>query len=457
MSDTRQMPRLLIVDDEEVVRESLGGWFREEGYEVTTTASAKDALRMIQELRWDACLTDIKMPGMDGLELQKRLHEIDADMAVIVMTAYASVDTAVAALKAGAFDYITKPFDPEDLARLVAKAVDFKRLERENRALKERIDEESPLDHMVGEDPSMRRLKEMIRTVGPTDSSVLITGESGTGKELVARAVHGLSPRRYMPLVTVNCGALPESLLESELFGHEKGAFTGAHQRRKGKLEIADGGTLFLDEVGEIPLKMQVDLLRVLEDKTFTRLGGNQPVKSDFRLITATNRNLEQMIAEGSFRRDFFYRLNVMQLIIPPLRERRSDVPLLAEHIREKLAQSMNKRFTGFSPAALAALSRPEWPGNVRELENAIERAMVVGRPPLIRAEDLPFGAHAAAETVDDDGAQSLASMERLHILRVLDETGWNISRAARALDIDRTTLYAKIRRYGLERGGMTE
>ncbi len=448
-------PRLLIVDDEEIVRESLGGWFSEEGYEVTTSSSAREALRLIQEQRWDACLTDIKMPGMDGIELQQRLHEIDPDMAVIIMTAYASVDTAVAALKAGAFDYITKPFDPEDLARLVGKAVDFKRLERENRRMKERIDEESPESGIIGDDAAMRRLKEMIRTVGPTDSSVLITGESGTGKELVARAVHGLSSRRYMPLVVVNCGALPESLLESELFGHERGAFTGAHQRRKGKLELADGGTLFLDEIGEIPPKMQVDLLRVLEDGTFSRLGASQSIRADFRLIAATNRDLEAMVGEGTFRRDLFYRINVMHLAIPPLRERRSDLPLLAEAIREKLAASMNKRFTGFTPQALASLSAHDWPGNVRELENSIERAMVVGRPPLIRGEDLPFGGGEGPGGMD--GAASLALMEKQHINRVLEETGWNISRAARALDIDRTTLYAKIRRYGLERGGMTE
>ena len=370
------------------------------------------------------------------------------------MTAYASVDTAVAALKAGAFDYITKPFDPEDLARLVAKAVDFKKLARENRRLKEQIDENAPLERIVGQDPAVLRLKELIRTVGPTDSSVLIQGESGTGKELVARAVHALSPRRYMPLVVVNCGAIPESLLESELFGHERGAFTGASQRRKGKIELADGGSLFLDEVGEVPPKMQVDLLRVLEERSFARLGGNQQIAVDFRLIAATNRDLERMVAEGTFRRDLFYRLDVVQLVVPPLAARRGDVPLIAEAIRARLAASMNRRFSGFAPAALEQLKRRDWPGNVRELENAIERAMVVGRPPLIEARDLPPVEGGAPR---DDAERSLADVERAHILRVLEETGWNISRAARALDIDRTTLYAKIRRYGLERGDMTE
>ncbi len=453
---TPDRPSLLIVDDEEIVRESLGGWFQDEGYEVGTCASAREGLIRIQERAWDVCLVDIKMPGMDGLELQRRFVEIAPDMPVIVMTAYASVETAVSALKSGAFDYIVKPFDPEDLARLVAKALEVRRLKHENRVLRERIEDEAPIERIVGDGPEMARVKELIRTVGPTDSTVLIEGESGTGKELVARAIHGLSPRRYMPLVIVNCGALPEALLEAELFGHEKGAFTGAHQRRKGKIEIADGGTLFLDEVGEIPAKMQVDLLRVLEDRSFTRVGGNKTLQSDFRVVAATNRPLEAMVEEGTFRRDLYYRLNVVQLELPPLRARRSDIPQLAEALRERLAHSMNKNFTGFAPEAMETLVGHSWPGNVRELENAIERAMVVGTPPLIRARDLPLGAAPRAEG-PAGGPKSLADMERVHLQRVLDETGWNISRAARELDIDRTTLYAKIRRYGLERQGMIE
>ena len=449
-------PSLLIVDDEEIVRESLGGWFQDEGYEVGTCASAREGLIRIQERAWDVCLVDIKMPGMDGLELQRRFMEIAPDMPVIVMTAYASVETAVSALKSGAFDYIVKPFDPEDLARLVGKALEVRRLKHENRVLRERIEDEAPIEKIVGDDPEMARVKELIRTVGPTDSTVLIEGESGTGKELVARAIHGLSPRRYMPLVIVNCGALPESLLEAELFGHEKGAFTGAHQRRKGKIELADGGSLFLDEVGEIPPKMQVDLLRVLEDRSFTRVGGNKTIQSDFRVIAATNRPLEAMVEEGTFRRDLYYRLNVVKIALPPLRARRSDIPRLAEALRERLASSMNKKFTGFAPEAMEMLVGHSWPGNVRELENAIERAMVVGTPPLIRGRDLPLGQAPRGE-VPAGTPKSLADMERIHLQRVLDETGWNISRAARELDIDRTTLYAKIRRYGLERQGMIE
>ncbi len=451
-------PSLLIVDDEEIVRESLGGWFKDEGYDVGTCASAREGLLKVQERSWDVCLADIKMPGMDGLELQQRFAEIAPDMPVIVMTAYASVDTAVSALKGGAFDYIVKPFDPEDLARLVGKALEVRRLKYENRVMRERIEDEAPIEKLVGKDPAMQRVKELILTVGPTDSTVLIEGESGTGKELVARAIHAASPRRYMPLVIVNCGAFPESLLEAELFGHEKGAFTGAHQRRKGKIELADGGTLFLDEVGEIPVKMQVDLLRVLEDRSFTRVGGNKTIHSDFRVLAATNRSLETMVEEGTFRRDLFYRLNVVRIALPPLRARRGDIPPLAEALRERLAGSMNKKFMGFDPEAMDLLVVHAWPGNVRELENAIERAMVVGTPPLIRARDLPLGTapeHRAPES--DSFSRSLADVEKVHLQRVLDEAGWNISRAARELDIDRTTLYAKIRRYGLERHGIAD
>lgn len=447
----KNKPTLLIVDDEAIVRESLGGWFEDEGYEVGVCASAREGLIRLQEQPWDACLVDIKMPGMDGLELQKRFQEIAPDMPVIVMTAYASVETAVTALKTGAYDYIVKPFDPEDLARLVAKAVDVRQLKKENRLLREMVARDTAIDQIIGEDPEILRLKELIQTVGPTDTTVLIEGESGTGKELVARAVHGMSQRRFMPLVVVNCGALAESLLETELFGHEKGAFTGAHQRRKGKIELADGGTLFLDEVGEIPAKMQVDLLRVLEDREFTRVGGSKSIHSDFRVIAATNRNLAQMVEEGIFRQDLFYRLNVVTLTIPPLRARQNDIPLIAEAMRARLAASMNKKFTGFSPEALEALQAYEWPGNARELENAIERAMVIGLPPLIRGRDLPLTL-APPPPSSSPNPQTLADIEKVHLQRVLEDVGWNISRAARALDIDRTTLYAKIRRYGLER-----
>jgi DNA-binding NtrC family response regulator len=322
---------------------------------------------------------DIKMPGMDGIELQRRVHQIDPDQAVIMITAFASVETAVKALKNGAFDYITKPIDPDELSHLVKKALERRQLKAENAALREKVDELSKLDVIVGNSPQMQKVIEMTHTVAQTDATVVIRGESGTGKELFARAIHANSPRRYAPIVPVNCGALSESLLESELFGHEKGAFTGAQYRRKGKLEMADGGTLFLDEVGTIAAKTQVELLRALETKEFTRVGGAQPIHVDFRVICATNANLEKMVEEGKFREDLYYRLNVFSIYLPPLRERRGDIPLLAQHFLRKYTAQMDKRITEISPEAMDLVVSHDWPGNVRELANAIERATVVG------------------------------------------------------------------------------
>ena len=331
------------------------------------------------------------MPGMDGMELQEHIHRIDPQVAVIMITAFASVDTAVRALKQGAFDYVTKPIDPDELSHLVLRALEQRRLREENVQLRETIDELVTVDKIVGDSPPMRKVMELVEHVAKTDATVLILGESGTGKEVIARAIHANSKRRYFPIVSVNCGALPESLLESELFGHEKGAFTGAQYRRKGKIEMADGGTLFLDEVGAINAKMQVDLLRVLETKELTRLGGTRPIKVDFRVICATNENLERAVAEGRFREDFYYRINVFTIELPPSAARRSDIPALANHFLDRFARQMDKRITGISPEAMDLLTAYDWPGNVRELSNAIERAMVVGTPPLIRPEDLPL------------------------------------------------------------------
>jgi transcriptional regulator with PAS, ATPase and Fis domain len=293
----------------------------------------------------------------------------------------------------------------------------------------------------------MRKVMELVGHVAETDATVLILGESGTGKELIARAIHANSPRRYFPIVPVNCGAVPESLLESELFGHEKGAFTGAHQRRKGKIEMSDGGTLFLDEVGAIPPKMQVELLRVLEAKEFMRVGGARPIRADFRVICATNDDLEQAVREGRFREDYYYRINVFTIEVPPLRARRSDIPLLARHCLARLASHMDKRFTEISPEAMEILTEYDWPGNVRELANAIERAMVVGKPPVIRPEDLPVHTHSRNAA---GGGDSLAEMEKRHIQAMLDRTRGNVTRAAEILGIDRVTVYNKIKKYGL-------
>ena len=314
---------ILIVDDEPSVRDSLYQWFKDDGYRVDTAADAVSALKKLQDNPWDIILLDIKMPGMDGIELQNRIKQIDKNIVTIIITAYASVDTAIQALKDGAFDYVTKPIDPDDLSRLIRNAVDKRRLVTENIQLRRQIEELLLPDEVVGESPSIQKVMEMVNTVAWTDSTVMILGESGTGKELIARAIHSRSSRRYFPIITINCGAYPEGLLESELYGHEKGAFTGALYRRRGKLEMADKGTLFLDEIGNISEKMQMDLLRVIETKSFTRLGGDKTIDVDFRVISATNKDLEKAIKEGSFREDLYYRLNVFSIKLPPLRERR--------------------------------------------------------------------------------------------------------------------------------------
>ena len=317
--------RVLIVDDETVVRDSLAQWFEGEGYRTKVVASGKEALAAVAGNPWDVALIDIKMPGMDGMELQQRLHDADPDLTVIIMTGYATVDTAVQALKRGAYDYITKPVDPDELSHLVAKAVAHRSTKREVMRLRENLQEIAPRTELIGKGPAMKRVAELIETVAPTDATVLITGESGTGKEVVARAIHSASPRRHMPMVTIHCGALTETLLESELFGHEKGAFTGAQYRKKGKFEVADGGTVFLDEISDISLKTQTDLLRVLQEKEIVRVGGTQPIAVDFRCIAATNKNLEALVKAGTFRPDLFYRLHVLCIDLPPLRERRED------------------------------------------------------------------------------------------------------------------------------------
>ncbi len=454
MSETRKSappPSLLVVDDEEIVRESLASWFREDGWRVDVADSAAVALRLAAEQAHDIALVDIKMPKVDGLQLQARLAEVRPDLTVIIMTAYASVDTAVRALKAGAFDYIVKPFDPDELLHLIQRALQQRQLRSENERLRQSLDSVTPAGEIVGDSPAMQRVLETVRTVGPSEATVLVQGESGTGKELVARAVHAASPRRYGPLVAVHCGALAEGVLESELFGHEKGAFTGAASAHKGKFEQADGGTIFLDEIGDITPRMQVDLLRVLEEKAVTRVGGKASVPVDFRVVAATNQDLAAKVRDGTFREDLYYRLNVVNIRLPPLRERPDDIRLLARHFLERFGRAMNRRDLRFAPEALEALVGHAWPGNVRELQNAVERAVVLGKPPVIQAADLP--AHVrAGPAAAPPLAGSLADVERQHVQRVLDDTHWNISRAAAILGVDRGTLYHKIERHGLQR-----
>ncbi len=439
--------RILIVDDELVVRDSLQRWFDSEGYETGIAPGGREALLAVQQKHYDLALLDIKMPGMDGMELQRRLREADPDLTVIIMTGYASVETAVQALKTGAYDYITKPIDPDELVHLVSNAIGHKRYKREVERLRENLEEIYPDTRLIGNSPAIRRVLELIDMVAPTDTTVLIFGESGTGKELVARAIHAASPRRHMPMVVIHCGALTETLLESELFGHERGAFTGAQYRKKGKFEVADGGSVFLDEISDISLKTQTDLLRVLQEKEIVRVGGTQSIKVDFRCIAATNKNLEDLVKAGTFRPDLYYRLKVFAIDLPPLRERREDIPVLADHFVTKFAAAMNRPALKLSAGAVDLLLGYGWPGNVRELENAVERAMVIGREPEIQPADFPFQLHPSAPAA----GHTLDEVERVHIERVLKETEGNLSRAARILDIDRTTLYNKLRRYGLK------
>ncbi len=435
---------ILIVDDELIVRDSLGKWFREEGYEVGTAESAKEALTLLAQQAWDVALLDIKMPGTDGIELQARLREIKPDLIVIIMTGYASVETAVAALKNGAYDYVVKPFDPEDISHTVHNALAHKRTEEENLRLREQVAETARPQDLVGKSPAMQRVFESIETVAPTEATVLILGESGTGKELVARAIHAASPRRYNRMVVIHCGALAETLLESELFGHEKGAFTGAQYRKKGSFEVADGGTVFLDEIGDISLKTQTDLLRVLQEREITRVGGNVPIHVDFRCIAATNKDLGVLIEEGKFRPDLFYRLNVFQITLPPLRRRKDDIPLLVEHFIRKFSASMNKGVTRISREAMALLQACDWPGNVRELENAVERAMVVAQESELQENDFTLKLPQAGPF-----RFTLEEAERDHILEIVGMCDGNQTRAAELLNIDRVTLHNKLKKYG--------
>jgi len=437
---------LLIVDDEESVRDSLYNWFIEDGYNVECVSNAKEALMKIETGNFDIILADIKMPGMDGLEMHRRIKEINSEVIVIVMTAFASVETAVQALKDGAFDYVTKPFDPDDLSHLIRNAANLISLKKENEELKNKVVSLENIEDIVGNSKAMIKVLKEVENVAKSNSSVIITGESGTGKELIARAIHSNSARKFFPMVTVHCGALSEDLLESELFGHEKGAFTGAMFNRKGRFEMADGGTIFLDEIATISAKMQIELLRVLESKKIVRVGGNKEIKSDFRVICATNRNLKKLVEERIFREDLYYRLNVVNINIPPLRHRREDISLLVEHFIKKYCISMSRNIISIDPAALKRIEEYDFPGNVRELENIIERAIVVGNGKEIHIKDLPF-----EKDIITDSSTSLSELEKKYILQTLNKYNWNISHSAKALKIDRVTLYNKIKKYKLK------
>ena len=443
--------RILVVDDEAPMRESLKDWLMEEGYEVGLANSGQEAIAIAQKKSWDVILLDLKMPGMDGIETLQHLKgkEVNTEAEILMMTAYATVDTAVQAMKEGAFDYLVKPFSPDEIEMQIKKIVTHRELVLENILLRQKLEERSGYDEIVGKSDVMQKIYDLISQVAPTDSTVLITGESGTGKELIAQAIHGNSQRCYMPFIAVSCGALPDSLLESELFGYEKGAFTGADYTKKGRFELADKGTLFLDEIGDISLKTQVDLLRVLQQKEFRRLGGQEEIKVDVRVLAATNQDLKKAISENRFREDLFYRLNVISIHVPPLRERKEDIPLLAKAFIHRYCLELNKEPVQIASSAMQLLMDYNWPGNVRELENVIERALVIGRGLEIVTDDLPF---SHKELGTESFPKSLKLMEKMHIKRILEEMDWNISKAARVLEIDRQTLYNKIEKYHIEK-----
>ncbi len=454
------METILIVDDEKnyllVLKELLG----EEGYEVFTAQSALEALGIFQETELDLVITDMKMPGMSGMSLLSVLKEKDLHLPVIMMTAYGTVEKAVEAMKKGAYDYIIKPFDNETLKKTVIKALAMGQVIKENRLLSQELKEKFGPTDLIGNSFPMRQVRELITKVAGTRATILISGESGTGKEMVARAIHFNSPRKNRPLISVNCSALTETLLESELFGHEKGSFTGAVAQRKGRFELADEGTLFLDEVGEMSPSVQVTLLRVLQNREFERVGGNKTIKVDVRVITATNKDLMEEISKGHFREDLYYRLNVVHIEVPPLRERKEDIPLLIRYFLERFSREMNKKeVPALAPEVMGALSAYDWPGNIRELENMLERAVILSSESVIRLEDFPLAVKKdpdldlSVEKIIPPNAklnEVLEIVEKKMIVRALSQADYIQSHAAELLGIEKNLLKYKMKKYAL-------
>jgi two-component system response regulator HydG len=449
--------RILIVDDERSMCELLEMDLRLRGLSTASCTSASDAWRAVSEGSFDVVVTDVKMPGMTGIQLCEHITADYPELPVIVMTAFGSMETAVAALRAGAYDFVTKPVEMDLLAAAIQRAVKQRRLQRQVRELSETIDHRLSYSDIIGDSPAMQRIYAQLSQFSPTDTAVLLTGESGTGKELVARTIHRNSKRASQPFVAVNCAAIPEALLESELFGHAKGAFTDARQERQGLFTRADGGTLFLDELGELPLTMQVKLLRALEERTVRPVGSDREVKIDIRLISATNRDLEAAIQDQRFREDLYYRVNVIQIELPPLRSRGTDVLILAHHFIRTFATSMNKPVSGIDNAVAEKLLAYPWPGNVRELRNVVERAMALTTSDRIIVDDLPEkvrghrGRQIVLNAEDPAGLLPLEQVEQHYILHVLESVSGNRTQAAQVLGLDRKTLYRKLKQYGVE------
>ncbi len=449
---------VLIIDDEQIQRESIEGFLKRRKYTVMTAANGEDGLKIAEQNAVDVVLTDFRMPGLNGLEVLKRVKEINPEIDVVVITAYGSVQDAVDILKAGAFDYLTKPIDLDELENLLGRICERRMLVSENKLLKEQLRERYRFETIISQSKEMEETLNVAGMVANTKATVLIRGESGTGKELIAKAIHYTGDRKNNPFVTVNIAALSENLLESELFGHEKGAFTGAVNSRSGKFELADGGTIFLDEIGEVPLSVQVKLLRVLQFGEIERVGSDKVKKVDVRIISATHRNLEEMISTGEFREDLFYRINVVPVFVPPLRKRRSDIPLLIDHFIEKYKLENHKEISGVTKEALDKLIKYEYPGNIRELENIVEHAVIFSRDGYIKVKDIPLNINAEPEknvlnplNLDDDYEQKMTSFEKEMLLEAIHLAGGNKSAAARMLKISERHLRSRLERLGLK------
>lgn len=441
--------RIMVVDDEMIIRESFFHWFEKSGHIVETAATGFEALEKCKQAFFDVLFVDIKMPKMSGVQVLETVKKEYPDTIVVIITAFGTIETAVEAMKKGAADYLLKPFKPEQLDLVLEKIVRQKKLALEHEYLKRRLDAVTRFENIIGQSSEMVRIFELISEVAKSDAAVLILGETGTGKELIAKAIHSRSRRKDSPFIAINCGAIPDSLLESELFGHQKGAFTGASNTRKGFLEVVSGGTLFLDEIGEISSKMQVDLLRVLEEKKITRVGDSYPLVVDFRLISASRQDIEKKMADHTFRRDFYYRINVIAIDVPPLRKRKEDIHLLAPHFLKKYSQATNKRIDGIGGDAMDVLVQYDWPGNIRELANAVERAVVLSGGGMLGLKDFAF---IKTADIRQSPARSLEENEKTHIHKILKQTNWNITSAAEVLGIHRATLHKKIKRYRLAR-----
>ncbi|MGO8761870.1 MAG: sigma-54-dependent transcriptional regulator [Desulfobaccales bacterium] len=442
---------ILVIDDDKAMRDACFQILSRQGYRVELAASAKQGLTLLERLSFDTILLDLVMPDMDGLEALKKIRTLDPDVEVIIITGYGTIQSAVESIKAGAFHFLSKPFVPDDLRNLVSRALGKRRLDLENLYLRQELKTKDERNVLVYESESMIRIMDMIARVAPTDSTVLITGESGTGKGLVASKIHQLSQRSRRPFITVDCGTLVETLFESELFGHVKGSFTGADANKIGKFELAQNGTLFFDEISNIGLEVQAKLLRAVEERKISKVGSHRVITVDVRIIAATNKDLTKAIKDGTFREDLFYRLNVVLIQMPPLRERKSDIPLLVQHFLEKYNGRLRKDIHGISPDALELMVRHDWPGNVRELENTMERLLVLSPGPYLEPADLVFAGTILTPAAEAAVGSSLKDRERDHIIQTLQRYDGHKSETARALGIDRKTLREKLKRYNIE------